>query len=372
MGLFRGIGARKDAVRGTSPIETRKVLAGLFASTGGISARPGILPGGTTPLVTGNSTWAYNVGLFHAFVSRGAGDGGQVYGNDGTVLIGTTGVGSTVPIAPGTGLQRIDIVWTRHPTNTENTDTSSEPLFGVASGVAASSSPTAPSIPAGALELGRNTMTSAATNTASTGNTIAQSAPYTGLRGGPVLCHNQAERDVLALFEGLQVYRLDLHLTETYNGTSWVGPPGTTMGTPTYTPSQGTSTSGATETLDAVLGTYTFTAVAGRRYRAVVEEMIGYGTVAGDVFVVNVRNGGASTPTAASACVASTGWRVAVADGRSGIPLSGTFVPGAGTVTLGVFAVRQSGTGYFVALNSVNDLVIFKVRELYAVDMGPA
>lgn len=183
MGLFRGLGARKDAVRGTSPIEVRKVLAGLFASSGGIGARPGILPGGTSPLLTGDATFAYNVGLFHVLTSRGASDGAQLYGNDGSVLIGATGVGSTVPIAPGAGLQRIDIAWTRHPTNTENADTASEPLFGVASGVAAASNPVAPTIPTGAVEVGRNTMTSAATSTLSAGNTITQTTQITALRG---------------------------------------------------------------------------------------------------------------------------------------------------------------------------------------------
>ena len=175
MALFRGIGARPDAVRGTSPIEVRKVLAALFSTTG-------VLPGGESPLVTGNSTWAYNVKVANFVTSRGVSDGDQLYGNDSVALIGATGVGSTVPIAPGAGLSRIDIAWTRHPTNLENADTSSEPLFGVASGVAASSNPVAPTIPAGALELGRNTMTSAATSTNSAGNTITQSAPVASLR----------------------------------------------------------------------------------------------------------------------------------------------------------------------------------------------
>jgi len=218
MALWRGIGARKDASRGTSPIEVRKTVAALFA-------RPGVLPGGASPLLTGNATWAYNVGIANFVTSRGASDGDQLYGNDGVALIGATGVGSTVPIAPGAGLSRIDIAWTRHPANTENADTSSEPLFGVASGVAASSNPVAPSIPAGAIEIGRNLMTNAATSTLSAGNTITQSALYTALRGAPVWCRNQAERDAygaaVGLSDGLEVYLLDTHVTETYNGTAW-------------------------------------------------------------------------------------------------------------------------------------------------------
>lgn len=221
MALFRGLGARKDATRGTTPIEVRKVLAGLFSPTTGIGARSGILIGADSPLVTGNATWAYNVALFHAYVSRAASDGGQVYGNDGSVLIGATGVGTTVPIAPTVGLQRIDIIWTRHPTNAENADTASEPLFGVASGASAAVA-VAPTIPTGAIELARNLMTTSATSTVSAGNTITQSVPYTALRGAPIPVRTQVERDALTLYSGLSVYRLDLNWEETYNGTSWV------------------------------------------------------------------------------------------------------------------------------------------------------
>ena len=183
MSLFRGLGFRKDATRGTTPIEVRKSLAGLFSATG-------VMPGGPSPLLTGNADWTYTVhGPAWFVATRGPSDGVALYGNDGDTIIGTTGVGSTVPIAPGAGLSRIDIAWTRHQSAGENGDPAttvalaSEPLFGVASGTAASSSPVAPVIPAGAIELGRNTMTSAATSCSSTGNTITQSAPIAVLRG---------------------------------------------------------------------------------------------------------------------------------------------------------------------------------------------
>jgi hypothetical protein len=183
MALFRGLGFRKDATRGTTPIEVRKSLAGLFSATG-------VMPGGPSPLLTGNAAWTYTVhGPAWFVATRGPSDGVALYGNDGDTIIGTTGVGSTVPIAPGAGLQRIDIAWTRHQTAGENGDPAptvalaSEPLFGVESGTAASSSPVAPTIPVGAIELGRNTMTSAATSTSSAGNTITQSAPVAVLRG---------------------------------------------------------------------------------------------------------------------------------------------------------------------------------------------
>src|SRR5665647_576847 len=137
---------------------------------------------------------------------------------------------------------------------------------------------------------------------------------------------------------------------------------GSIMGTPTTAAAPGTATSGTIETRDAVLGNYTFTAVAGRRYQAVVNGMLGSGSVANDLFVIKVRNGGASTPTAASTAVASLRYPVFATGGvgQMGIPLSGTFVPGAGTVTLGIFAIRLAGTGTLIL---ASDAV---ARELYA------
>jgi hypothetical protein len=141
---------------------------------------------------------------------------------------------------------------------------------------------------------------------------------------------------------------------------------GITMGTPTATVNAGTPTVGTTETRDAVLGNYTFTAIAGRRYRAVVDGMAANGNAVGDTATWNIRNGGASTPTAASTLVASMVQLGVVASGAAGripVALSGTFVPGAGVVTLSVFVVRATGTGVMTPVGT---------REFYAVDMGPA
>jgi len=175
MALTRSIGAYDDGTVlapgvGTTPLDTRKSLSALWASAG-------VVAGGPSPLVTGTTGFAYSVAGPVPFVTtRGPSDGFAMFTNDGAASV-------TCPGAPGSGLQRIDILWVRHPTNTENSDTSSMPIFGVASGTAVSSGPAAPSIPTGALELARNTMTSAATSTASTGNTIAQTAAVAALRG---------------------------------------------------------------------------------------------------------------------------------------------------------------------------------------------
>ena len=165
MGLFRSRGARKDATRGTSALDERKALAALFtqSSLGGVGARPGVIPGDRGLLVEGSSGWFYNVWQHHVVTSRGVTDGGLLFGNDGLVSVGNSGVGSTVAAAPGKG-SRIDIIWVRHRTAGENGDTTSEPDYGVTSGTPGSPG-LAPSIPAGALELARATVSAGNANT---------------------------------------------------------------------------------------------------------------------------------------------------------------------------------------------------------------
>lgn len=162
MALYRSLGARPDGTRGTTALEVRKDLAALFTG-------PGVLPGATSPLVQGTDGFAYQVNRAGWVTSRGAGDGVHLWGNDGPLNV------STDP-APAAGLSRIDVIYALHPSADENGDATSDPVVAVERGTAASS-PVAPSIPVGALELARNTMTSAATSTSSEGNTISQTAP---------------------------------------------------------------------------------------------------------------------------------------------------------------------------------------------------
>lgn len=166
MAEFRSIGARPDDTRGTTAAEVRKGIAGLLTG-------PGVLPGSSSPLVQGTSGFAYQVNAGTWATPGGAGGGLHLWGNDGPMNVPTDP-------APASGLSRIDIVYALHPSATENGDTTSEPVIGVAKGTPASA-PVAPSIPPRAIELGRNTMTSAATNTSGDGNTIAQTAPVAEL-----------------------------------------------------------------------------------------------------------------------------------------------------------------------------------------------
>lgn len=172
MALFWSPGAAYNTVadEGVNPIDVRKSLAGLVSGAG-------VLPGSSSPLVQGTASFEYQVNAGQWVTSRGASDGVHLWGNDGPVTVATG-------VAPGSGLSRIDIIYALHPSYNENGDTTSEPLIGVAQGTAASS-PVAPSIPTGALELARNTMTSSATSTESGGNTITQSAARARLAGQP-------------------------------------------------------------------------------------------------------------------------------------------------------------------------------------------
>lgn len=117
------------------------------------------------------------------------------------------------------------------------------------------------------------------------------------------------------------------------------------------TVSNGTTTSGTTETRDAVMGNLSFVvaaAQAGTRYRVVMAGRGLNGSVAGDRYSINFRDGGASTPTATSP-LAGVNFNVRIDDTSSnGVQanfVASTFIPGAGTHTIGVFYVRSLGTG---------------------------
>jgi hypothetical protein len=197
MALFRSIGAGLDSDNtGTEPLDTRKDLAGLFSG-------PGVLAGGAAPLVTGTSGMAYSVGAAQWVTSRGAGDGVHLWGNDGAITVGSGGVGTTVPVAPGSGLSRVDIIYAFHPSNGENSDTTSQPTVAVAVGNPGTPG-LAPAIPPGALELARNTMQSSATSTASAGNTIAQTVRRSALKGSTLMHLDPALSSATTINAGAQ------------------------------------------------------------------------------------------------------------------------------------------------------------------------
>jgi hypothetical protein len=139
---------------------------------------------------------------------------------------------------------------------------------------------------------------------------------------------------------------------------------------PTSTNAAGTPTPNSTvETMDSVLSTYQCTLIAGRRYRAVLDGLVGNGSVTGDTFVVNIRNSGTSSgPTTASTLVAQQEWvpQTTGSGGRAPIPVGNSFIaPASGLNTFAVFAQRTGGSGIFTPLSPPSG-----VRELYVVYLG--
>lgn len=183
------MGARKDSTRGTTALEVRQTTDRMWL-------RPGLMPRSQPTLVTGEAAWTYRVDVAGFVTQNGPADGYHTFGNDGAVSVGASGVGSTVPAAPGGGLSRYDVIWVKQPSSSELGATDSVPVFGVTSGTAASS-PSVPAIPTGALALAQNLMTSTATTTASSGNTLEIIVPWTNLNNCFTVVRNHGERSAM-------------------------------------------------------------------------------------------------------------------------------------------------------------------------------
>ncbi|QIK83116.1 hypothetical protein [Sanguibacter sp. HDW7] len=184
MTFFRGLFVRKDATRGTSPVEARKSLAGLFLPAGAVGARAGVLSG---LAVSGTGSWAYSVSAGYVVLSRSAADGAVLAGNDAAATV-------TTSPAPASG-SRIDLVWVKH-SDVDAGDPTSEIALGVTEGTAAAS-PVAPTLPTGVFELARVTVAAGATSTSHASVSIASTATRSGLRGSQVTAPTVASLDVL-------------------------------------------------------------------------------------------------------------------------------------------------------------------------------
>lgn len=179
-------------------IDERRTTLGLFARNADGSARVGVLPAHTNPIVTGRASMGYDVAAFNAVTARTSAGAEQI-ANDGTVTVSTTA-------APGSN-SRIDVIWVRAQFQVLG-DANNDVVLGVTQGTAAVS-PSKPSIPAGALELATATIPSTATTTTSSGVVISQTHPFTAAAGGTVLLRSQAEQDAWTPQSGQEAFRLD-------------------------------------------------------------------------------------------------------------------------------------------------------------------
>lgn len=138
---------------------------------------------------------------------------------------------------------------------------------------------------------------------------------------------------------------------------------------PTFTTATGTPTSGVAEIRDDILGVYQCTLIAGRRYMAIMNGLVGNSTVADDIYAINIRNSGSSsTPGSTSTLVAQQTWvpQAVGSLGRAPIPLAGSFIaPTTGINTFAFLAQRTSGSGVFTPLSpNVGP------RELFVIYLG--
>lgn len=141
------------------------------------------------------------------------------------------------------------------------------------------------------------------------------------------------------------------------------------VGTPTTTTFNGTATAAnTTEVRDAVLGDYVFTAEADRWYQVCYVGALSNSGSTDNPQVTNVRDGGVSTPTTASAMVASSTVQTGNAAGTNGrsdvhvlsVPLQFS----TGTHTLSLFTQSPESQVLTPVPNQVG------TRALYVVDIG--
>jgi hypothetical protein len=154
---------------------------------------------------------------------------------------------------------------------------------------------------------------------------------------------------------------------ETITENVWPGLP--PAGTPISTTTNGTASSGTTETFDTVLGYYQFTAINGHWYEVRCFGLVGNCGVDGDTYQLQVRDSGSSSnPTTSSTLVAQTQWTSEYngVSSRTPIYLAAPFqAAGSGTHTLGFSSQRTSGSGSFTPVCPPN-----LSRGMYVVDLG--
>lgn len=215
MTVNRGPGVAPIAGVGTTTVEHRLQLAGLYAENAPGVPRSGVLAQANATLVTPRSDMSWDVSPMAAVISRTAGEG--VYT---PTLTGTTNV-PTDP-APGSN-SRWDLLYFKQNDQAKG-DPDNAAVIDVIKGTALAS-PSKPygSVPDGGLVLAEARIFAGTTGTNGGSNTTAQVWLHTATRGAPIPVRNTTERGALTVFDGLQVERLDLPgvPTETRAGGAW-------------------------------------------------------------------------------------------------------------------------------------------------------
>jgi hypothetical protein len=201
---------------GTTAVEARRALAGLFwEDTPGVP-RSGLLDQSVTNVVAGTAdtgTMTYSLGPCHPVINRAADEGVYAFSTIGNTTVPTTN-------APGAD-SRWDLIYVKQ-NDVEKGELDNLAVLGVIQG-SVSSSPTKPyaSVPAGGLVLAEALVSAGATSTNHANVTISQVWKYTTTRGGILRVRTLTERGGFTAHKGQSVYRLDLGSVETYDGTRW-------------------------------------------------------------------------------------------------------------------------------------------------------
>lgn len=169
-------------------LDARRDMSGLFVCDN-TTMMPiaGILDRSQDNLVTGNSnSMSVTVHPFNAVLNR---YGALLVQNDGNANVAL----SAAPSANS----RIDVVYVKqNETRSPMSDSSDNPIFGVAKGVAAAT-PVAPDVPDGALALAQVLLPAGVSNTAAGGVVITQTYIGAALKGDMLRVQTSAQRDAL-------------------------------------------------------------------------------------------------------------------------------------------------------------------------------
>lgn len=169
-------------------LDARRDMSGLFVcDKTTMMPIAGILDRSQDNLVTGNSnSMSVTVHPFNAVLNR---YGALLIQNDGNV---------NVPLAAAPSANsRIDVIYVKqNETRSPMSDASDVPTFGVVKGTA-SATPTAPTVPVGALALAQVLLPAGVANTASGGVAITQTYIGAAMKGGMLRVQNSSQRDAL-------------------------------------------------------------------------------------------------------------------------------------------------------------------------------
>jgi len=205
-----GEGVYGDGVGVVTPLAHKLSQNGPLVKDSTGKPRSGVFYAGTATLVTGKANMSYDVAAFEAAICRGRSKGTSFPTNDAVVNVATTA-------APGSN-SRIDVIYVQQKEVSEG-DTTTEAVIGVLQGTA-SSSPAAPTLPDGAIELARATVPSGIT--ATTSATITQTAAFTAAIGGVLPFRSRTERNAFSPAESQLAWLLDDNRLEIWDGATWL------------------------------------------------------------------------------------------------------------------------------------------------------